>query len=353
MDTKIPYDQYDIIMQQKISLKKRREVVKSLWQNGTRNVNELHKITKFPLRTLFRWTSQLKKTKDLKQGYRPGRPKILSPKKRRHLGQLARSRAGATSFEITNTLNNIYPELNIATRTVRENLWKLGYRVCIPKKTPFLTPIAKERRVAWANVHKRKKWGNVIFSDETTIQMFRNTTLVRYKEGEEKPTRGIVKHPFKIHIWGAFCAQGIVGFHMFTENMNGELYREILTNNLFNQASQLLGESWTFQQDNDPKHKARLTVSLLENQCPAILDWPSYSPDLNPIENLWSILKKRVEQKVNKRISKKKPVTQVIFMDIIKEEWGNIDQNLCLNLANSMKKRIELVIKRNGSIIQY
>ena len=94
-------------------------------------------------------------------------------------------------------------------------------------------------------------------------------------------------------------------------------------------------------------------MSLLENQCPAILDWPSYSPDLNPIENLWSILKKRVEQKVNKRISKKKPVTQVIFMDIIKEEWGNIDQNLCLNLANSMKKRIELVIKRNGSIIQY
>ena len=60
-----------------------------------------------------------------------------------------------------------------------------------------------------------------------------------------------------------------------------------------------------------------------------------------------------MEQKVNKRISKKKPVTQVIFMDIIKEEWGNIDQNLCLNLANSMKKRIELVIKRNGSIIQY
>jgi len=113
----------------------------------------------------------VKKTKDLKQGYRPGRPKILSPKKRRHLGQLARSRAGATSFEITNTLNNIYPELNIATRTVRENLWKLGYRVCIPKKTPFLTPIAKERQVAWANVHKRKKWGNVIFSDKTLVEM--------------------------------------------------------------------------------------------------------------------------------------------------------------------------------------
>ncbi|CAG8740773.1 15262_t:CDS:1, partial [Funneliformis caledonium] len=134
-------------MPQKISIKERREVVKSLWNNGTRNVNELHKITKFPLRTLYRWSSQLKKTKNLKQRYHSGCPKVLSPKKRR---QLARSRASAISFKIADTLNNTYPGLNIATRIVRENLWKFGYRDCVPKKTPFLTSIAKERRVSWA-----------------------------------------------------------------------------------------------------------------------------------------------------------------------------------------------------------
>ena len=152
----MPHDWYDVIMQQKISLKKRHEVIKTLWNNGTRNVNELHKITKFPLRTLYRWSSQLKKNKSLKQRRRPGRPKILSPKKQRHLDLLARSRAGATSFKITDTLNNTYPDLNIATRTVRENLWKLGYRVCIPKKTPFLISITKERRVSWAKAHQNK-----------------------------------------------------------------------------------------------------------------------------------------------------------------------------------------------------
>ncbi|CAI2197253.1 6524_t:CDS:2, partial [Funneliformis geosporum] len=60
----------------------------------------------------------VKKTKNLKQRCRPGRPKVLSPKKQCHLDQLVRLRAGATSFEIADTLNNTYPGLNIATHTV-------------------------------------------------------------------------------------------------------------------------------------------------------------------------------------------------------------------------------------------
>ena len=68
-----------------------------------------------------------KKNKDLKQNHQPGRPKKLTPKKQRFLGQLAHFRAGVTSFEITDTFNNTYPDLKIATHTVQENLWKFGY----------------------------------------------------------------------------------------------------------------------------------------------------------------------------------------------------------------------------------
>lgn len=250
------------------TIAERRQLIKTLWKSGIHKVTALQKMTGYPPKTLYRWVKQLRETNDLKQRHRPGRPSRLTPAQKRYLGQIAKSRRNATSVELTETLKNTYPGLIIASRTVRENLQGFGYKVCVPRSIPFLTEAAKKRRVAWAEAHLGKRWNRVIFSDETTFQMFRNTTKVRYKEGEIKPRRATVKHPFKVHVWGAFCARGIIGFHSFTENMNGELYRDILTKELFSKAQQIIGKTWTFQQDNDPKHRAKDTIALLEENCP-------------------------------------------------------------------------------------
>ena len=58
--------------------------------------------------------------------------------------------------------------------------------------------------------------------------------------------------------------------------------------------------SRTFQQDNGPKHKSRVVQNYLEEEGVNALPWSAYSPDLNPIENLWAMLKWECRNRTSK-----------------------------------------------------
>lgn len=80
-------------------------------------------------------------------------------------------------------------------------------------------------------------------------------------------------------------------------------YIEILQNNLFASVEKIeLQNEYIFQQDNDSKHKAKLTMKFFENNNINVLEWLSQSPKLNPIKHLWDHLKRNIT--VNKTRNK-------------------------------------------------
>ena len=146
--------------------------------------------------------------------------------------------------------------------------------------------------------------------------------------------------------WGCFSKVGLGPLVALDGNMTGQKYVELLRDTIIPEI-EAADRPMTFMQDNAPCHKAKLVMDFMKENDIDLLPWPPQSPDMNPIENLWAIIKGRRQKKYGVPKSKEELIDQIF--DI----WDNIEPELIEKLADSANKRINAVLKLKGKVSKY
>ncbi|XP_055910737.1 uncharacterized protein LOC129945100 [Eupeodes corollae] len=192
---------------------------------------------------------------------------------------------------------------------------------------------------------------NILWSDETKVNLFGSDSkhYVRRPPCQEynpKYTKKTIKHGGgSIMVWGCFSWYGVGPLFWIKNIMDQEKYVDILENVMLPYADDEMPLIWKFQQDNDPKHTSKKAKAWFQARKIKVLDWPAQSPDLNSIENLWSVVKNDL---ASKKISNK-----AALWNEIREAWEKIPAETCRNLVESLPRSYEAVIKANGNPTKY
>uniref|UniRef100_A0A8C1HXF7 HTH cro/C1-type domain-containing protein n=1 Tax=Cyprinus carpio carpio TaxID=630221 RepID=A0A8C1HXF7_CYPCA len=212
----------------------------------------------------------------------------------------------------------------------------------------------RQKRLTWATEKQHwtvAQWSKVLFSDESKFCMsFGNQgARVWRKTGEKempKCLKSSVKYPQSEMVWGAMSAAGVGPLCFIKGRVNAASYQEIMEHFMLPSAEKLYGdEDFVFQHNLAPAHSAKTTGKWFTDHGITVLNWPANSPDLNPIENLWDIVKRKLRDA--------RPNTLDELKAAIEESWASITPQQCHRLIASMPRRIEAVISAKGFPTKY
>ena len=246
--------------------------------------------------------------------------------------------------------------LSVSLSTFRRRSYEHGFNCRRPLKKPKLSPAMIKKRLAWAKLHAhytQDDWNRVVFSDESIFEILADKArFVRRRTGEQHKsecTVATVKHPASVMIWSCISSKGTGRLHIVEGTMKQEQYRNILQTRLI---PQLLGwfpdgEPFTFMQDGAPCHTAKSVKAFLQENNNLLLSWPGNSPDMNPIENVWELVKRRVSSEII--TSKQKLIEKLI------EVWCRDSELLQLSsrCIQSMLRRVKALLRSKGASTKY
>ena len=188
--------------------------------------------------------------------------------------------------------------------TVRKVIDAAGFTATAPRYGQMVRNVNKEKRVRFAEacVANDGNFNDFIFTDECYVQLHDNKIVVYRLKDSVAPLIPMPKHPYKVHVWAGTSRRGTTSILIFDGIMKSSFYIDsILTLGLLPFIKRVFPDRHRLQQDNDPKHIAKLTQQFMKSNEINWWDvWLSESPDFNPIEMVWSMMKCRLSKMESK-----------------------------------------------------
>jgi len=341
---------YLILMTKKITDKEKKE--RTLNMNLKRyeaavlfskghSINEISKMIGKPQTTINRWLNKFHKDGSFeKNAHLSGRKTKMNWRWDKYVKDRYKEKPWLTYRQISKMMKGF---AGVSRTVIGRHCKKIGTKY-VPKKNYLLTEQNKRKRVEYCQQMLKDGIDNVFFSDESKFQLNRGTSKYWVPKGEEKVSRTIYNPNHSIMIWGAVSTEGSLGLMEVNERLTGKIYLNQLKNGLFDQADMIFGEGmWRFQQDNARAHTAKIVTKEFQKRNIQIVPHPPNSPDLNPIESIWGIIKKRVEDS--------QPSTKAALRRCIFDEWKKISHETVKKTIKHILKVYRKVIEAKGEYI--
>jgi len=250
-------------------------------------------------------------------------------------------------------------------RIIKSKLKLYPYKIQVFQE---LSEFDMERRVEFANHLLAQiesndiQFGKIWFSDECHFWLSGYVNKQNYRFWARENPRIFTTtstKPKRVSVWCAISTSGVLGPYFFESNVNGENYRKMLSEYFIPTASGLnCIHDFHFMQDGALPHRTGDVLDLLNDHFHERviglgymsrfgdgMDWPPYSPDLNPCDYyLWGCLKDRVYRSAPKSIDDLKKAIQT--------EIEKIALNEIKEAIRNFRERLRAVIECEGGHIE-
>jgi transposase len=247
-------------------------------------------------------------------------------------------------------ITNMCPT-KVCRNTIRKALHDSGIHSRIAVKKPFLTPRHMSQRLAFAQKYCRwsaEDWEQVVWTDESTFEVGKNSRQIHvWRTVSERYASSCIVPTFKsgrtsLMIWGAFSGgQKSQLVFMPKDRRSAKDFVEVVYNGELLHFMEKVPQG-LLMEDGAPVHRSKLCEEWRQAHRLEKLNWPANSPDLNPIENLWKILKDAVQH------GSICPKNTSDLRVVIAREWKIISGQKLLLLCHSMPTRLQAVIEASG-----